>query len=514
MGNSRTVRAWNNISTGLLYKILMLVLSFAVRTVFTWTLGLEYLGLNSLFTAVLNVLNLAELGFAGALVVSMYEPFAKHEVDRINALLRIYKNAYRIIGTVIVVIGVAITPLIPYLISGSYPREINLSLVYWINLGGVAVGYFAFAYKSCLLTVAQRNDIGNIVHIALMLIQYLVQFIILFLLKNYYLYCSILPIINFLYNLITAGIATRMYPEYTCVGSVPKEELLSIKKKIVGLALNKVSNSLCNGLDSIIISMFIGLIALGKYNLYFYIYAALNAILFVVISSVTSTVGNSMALKSVENNMEAFQQIDFVWRWVLTIITACLINTYQPFIELWQGKDALFDDGIMKVFCIYFYVQHCIMPVQLYKDAAGLWWEDRWRVLLEGVFNLTVNLLLVRTFGISGVLLSTIITMLIVSLPWQSNVLFNNYFHTSVRKYMFAQAGGFFLTLVICEVAFFLAENMFSCLSPFPSLFCRTLVSLVVSNAALYCFYKNTPTYHDAKNFVKNVVSSIHNMRM
>lgn len=508
MGN-RTTRAMYNISTGMLYKVLMLILSFAVRTVFTWTLGLEYLGLNSLFTAVLNVLNLAELGFAGALVVSMYEPFAKHEVDKVNALLRIYKIAYRIIGVIIIVIGLGITPLIPSFISGSYPQDTDLNLVYWINLGGVAVGYFAFAYKSCLLTVAQRNDIGNIVHIVLMLIQYLFQFIILFAFKSYYLYIIVLPIINLSYNLITAGIATKMYPEYSCSGKVPKEELTSIKKKIVGLALSKVSNSLCNGLDSIIISMFIGLVALGKYNLYFYIYAAINAILFVAISSVTSTVGNSMALNSSDSNRRTFEKIDFVWRWALTSISACLISTYQPFIELWQGSNALFDDTTMKVFCVYFYVQHCIMPVQLYKDAAGLWWEDRWRVLLEGFFNLAINLLLVRAFGITGVLLSTIITMLAVSLPWQTNVLFKNYFHASGKSFLLTQARGFALAIIICSITFYLSCLQFDSLPLFPALFCKALFSFVISNVALFCIYRNNPSFGDAKHFIINIANSV-----
>ena len=508
MGN-RTERALNNISTGLLYKALMLVFSFAIRTVFTWTLGLEYLGLNSLFTAVLNVLNLAELGFAGALVVSMYEPFAKREVDKVNALLRIYKNAYRIIGILIIIIGLGITPLIPNLISGSYPREVDLNFVYWINLCGVAVGYFAFAYKSCLLTVAQRNDIGNIVHIVLMLIQYLAQFLILFLLKSYYLYISILPIITLAYNLITAGIATKLYPEYTCAGSIPKNELQSIKKKIVGLALSKVSSALCNGLDSIIISMFIGLIALGKYNLYLYLYSAIDAILFVVISSITSTVGNSMALNDTVKNRQTFDQIDYAWRWILIVITACLISTYQPFIELWQGKDAMFDDSTMKVFCAYFYIRHCISPVLLYKDAAGLWWEDRWRVLLEGLFNLGINLLLVNALGIIGVLLSTIVTMLVVSLPWQSKILFNYYFDTSVKKYMITQAMGFILVFVICEVIFALSEYLFGELPLVSAIICKATFSFSVSNLMLYLLYRNTPSFYDARHFISNIASSI-----
>lgn len=506
---SRAARAWSNISTGLLYKMLMLILSFAVRTVFTWTLGLEYLGLNSLFTAVLNMLNLAELGFAGALVTSMYEPFAKHDVAKVNALLSIYKIAYRIIGTIILVIGIGITPLIPKLISGSYPSDINLTLVYWINLGGVVACYFAFAYKSCLLTVAQRNDIGNVVHIALMLVQYLIQFSVLFLFKSYYLYITILPIINLAYNLITAAIATRMYPEYACSGSLSKSEFVPIRKKIVGLALSKVSNSLCSGLDSIIISMFIGLVALGKYNLYYYVYAALNAILFVVISSLTSTVGNSMALNSTEDNRQTFSKIDFIWRWILTTITVCLVTLYQPFIELWQGESALFDDQTMKVFCVYFYVQHCAMPVQLYKDAAGLWWEDRWRVLCEGIVNLSLNLLLVSAFGIIGVLLSTIITLLFISFPWQSKVLFRHYFKKGISGYLAAQARAAVLALVVCEVAFALSEFLFDGLQIVPAGIGGLLLSVVLSNGALYLFYRKSPSFIEAKQFVAKTIAPI-----
>lgn len=506
---TRSKRAWNNISTGLIYKVLMLLMSFAVRTVFTWTLGLEYLGLKSLFSSILNVLNLAELGFAGALVASMYEPFAKHDVKKVNALLRIYKISYRIIGCIIAVIGMWLTPFIPKLITGGYPENVNLYLLYWINLVGVVVTYFLFAYKSCILTVAQRNDIGNIVHIILMVIQYAIQFCILILQKNYYLYLLVLPAINCIYNLITAYIATKLYPEFRCEGNIDRDERKSIEKKIAGLALGKVSSALCNGLDSIVISMFIGLVALGKYNLYYYVFSALNAILYVIISSMVSSVGNSIVLCDKNKNLIVFKRIDFIWNWLITWFTACLICLYQPFIELWQGQDALFENGIMIVFCLYFFSQHIAMPIQLYKDAAGLWWEERWRVVVEGVCNLSLNIILVQFWGIVGVLLSTVITVLLISFPWQVSVLFKNYFGKATATYFVYHAKRFFIMIFVCALTFILAELLFIKLPIAIALVVRFIFVTVFSNAMLYLIWHKRNGFFESKMFLNEIFKKV-----
>lgn len=506
---TRSKRAWSNISTGLIYKVLMLLMSFAVRSVFTWTLGLEYLGLNSLFSSILNVLNLAELGFAGALVASMYEPFAKHDVKKVNALLRIYKISYRVIGSIIIIIGVGITPFIPSLITGGYPENINLYLLYWINLAGVGVTYFLFAYKSCILTVAQRSDIGNVVHIILMIIQYAIQFWILIVYKNYYMYLLVLPIINVLFNIITAYIATKLFPEFRCEGNIDIKQQKNIEKKIAGLALGKVSNALCNGLDSIVISMFIGLVALGKYNLYYYVYSALNAILYVIISSMISSVGNSMALCDITKNLNNFKRIDFIWDWLITWFTACLICLYQPFIELWQGKNAMFGDDVMIVFCLYFFSQHIAMPVQLYKDAAGLWWEDRWRVVVEGGCNLSLNIILVQFLGIVGVLLSTVITLLLISFPWQSAVLFKNYFRLAAIDYLLYQIKRLIIAICICALTFAVAKMLFENFSGVTTLVLRGTFVMIFPNIALYFVWHKTTDFSEAEAFAKGILEKL-----
>lgn len=503
---SRTQIAWRNISSGLVYKILMLLMSFAIRTVFIWTLGLEYLGLNSLFTSILGILNLAELGFSGALVASMYKPFAEHDLKKVNALLKIYKQAYHIIGSVILIVGLLITPILPKLISGSYPEEINLYVVYWLNLAGVVVTYFLFAYKICILTVAQRNDIVNIVHIILMMAQYGAQFLVLFIYKNYYFYIIILPITNAVINLILAYISVKKYPEFVCEGKITEIEKQDIKKKIAGLTLGKVSNALCNGLDSIIISSFLGLVILGKYNLYYYVFSALNAVLYVIISSIISTIGNSMATCSRKKNLYDFNRLNFFWGWLISWCTACLVCLYQPFIQLWQGKKSLFSISTMFVFCLYFYVQHNGMVIQLYKDAAGLWWEDRWRMAVEGIVNIIFNIILVNFLGVTGVLLSSIFTIVVISQPWQSLVLYKWYFKTRNSKFYLEQIKRFLATFIVSVISYLCIQMIPIFVYnkvPFFSFILKGIIVSIISNILLLLIWRKNRYFKEGYSKVK-----------
>ena len=109
-------------------------------------MGVEYLGLNSLFTSVLSVLNLAELGVGSAMVYAMYKPIAEDDTEKICALMRLYRTYYRVIGGVIAVAGLIVLPFIPKLISedslASLPPEINVYVLYALNLAGTVLTYW------------------------------------------------------------------------------------------------------------------------------------------------------------------------------------------------------------------------------------------------------------------------------------------------------------------------------------------------------------------------------------
>jgi len=108
----RTKNATRNIVFGVILKAYQIIVPFIMRTAMIYFMGVQYLGLNSLFTSILQVLNLAELGVGSAMVYSMYKPIAEDDEITICALLRLYKRYYFLIGLVIAVVGTAVTPFV------------------------------------------------------------------------------------------------------------------------------------------------------------------------------------------------------------------------------------------------------------------------------------------------------------------------------------------------------------------------------------------------------------------
>lgn len=185
-----------------------------MRTAMIYFMGVEYLGLNSLFTSILQVLNLAELGVGSAMVYSMYKPVAEDNIEEICSLMRLYRFYYRIIGVVIGILGIAILPFLPYLIEGEIPQDINIYIIYLLNLGSTVLSYWLFAYRNCLLNAYQRSDIINKIMIATSTVQYALQLFVLCFLQNYYLYLIVLLVMQAANNIITAVVTMKMFPEY------------------------------------------------------------------------------------------------------------------------------------------------------------------------------------------------------------------------------------------------------------------------------------------------------------
>ena len=168
----RTKNTARNMIFGSISKVYNLAVPFVLRTIMIYTLGMQYVGLNSVFTSVLQVLNLAELGVGSAMIYSMYKPLAEGDTVKIGALMNLYKVYYRIIGAFILVAGLALMPFIPNLISGEIPDDMNIYILYGINLGATVLSYWLFAYKNCLLFVHQRNDITEKISMIINTIKY------------------------------------------------------------------------------------------------------------------------------------------------------------------------------------------------------------------------------------------------------------------------------------------------------------------------------------------------------
>ena len=299
----RTKNTTRNILAGVFLRLYQMIDPFILRTIMIYMLGIQYVGLNGLFTSVLQVLNLSELGVGSAMVFSMYKPIAKDDTEKICSLMKLYKVYYRVIDLIVLAVGLIILPFIPYLISGDVPEEMNIYILYLLNLSAIVFSYWLFAYKNSLLTAHQRNDVIDKITMVTLTLQYIVQALVLFLFKNYYLFVITLLVSQISLNIITAFIVNKMYPEYHPSKTIDKSLMKQINRRIRDIFTSKLGEIIVNSADTIVISAFLGLTILGIYNNYYYIITAVMAFVTLIFKSATAGIGNNLITETMEKTI-------------------------------------------------------------------------------------------------------------------------------------------------------------------------------------------------------------------
>lgn len=479
----RTKNASRNIVFGILLKIYQIIVPFFMRTAMIYLMGAQYLGLNSLFASILQVLNLAELGVGSAMVYSMYKPIAEDDSRKICALMALYKRYYTAIGAVILVAGGILTPFIPSLIKmDTVPNDVNVYILYLLNLGATVLSYWLFAYKNCLLSAHQRNDIISKISICSSSLTYIIQFLILYFYKNFYAYTIIVLMVGVVNNLITAIIVNRMYPQYSPKGKLDISEVNRINQSVKDLFTSKLGTVVYNSADTIVISAFLGMEVLAVFQNYFFILTSVMGIITIVFTACTAGIGNSIIVETKEKNYNDLKKFTFIISWISGWCSVCLLCLYQPFMELWVGKELMLDMPAVVCFVIYFFVRQINSLLNLYKDASGMWHEDRYRPLACAIVNLVLNLILVQFIGIYGVLICTVLTITCVGEPWLLKNLFTVLFE---RSHLI----GYLKHLAVCCISVIAACVITYCVCIFAD-FKVTFFTLIV-RAVICCILPN-----------------------
>ena len=490
---------------GILVNIITMGGAFATKTLLIYKLGVEYVGLDGLFASILTFLNMAELGFGTAIVYKLYKPIAENNIVEVNALLKYYRHIYRWIGLIILVTGLALTPFLSYIVDfNKVPNNLNVYILYFISLSSTVVSYLLFAYKNALFNAHQRNDLISKIASAVLCIQYVLQIGILIFIQNYYLYILVLLFSTILRNLGTAYLTKKWYPQYKCEGFLGKEVRSDIKHRIKALIYNKIGVTIINGSDNIIISKFLGLVTLGIYVSYYYIFTIVHSFFNVFRDAMTAGIGNRIVTESVETNYHLFNRIFFVYAWATGLCSIFLALLYQPFMNLWIGESRTLSFPFSIAMATYFYFWIIRFVVHMFKNAQGLWWEDRFRPFCEGVVNLILNILMVRYWGIFGVVISTIIAMLSISVPWETYVLFKFYFKRSMLPYFATMAKWIVLTIVVGAITYLICEQVN--LSPAISLVVKFLICLIVPNMFFYMCWCRSEHMDYAKSTLLRIV--------
>lgn len=507
MSNSRTKNTTRNIGAGLIHQIVSIVLPFVNRTAVLWTLGAEFTGLAGLFSSILNVLNMAELGFNTAIVYSLYKPMADKDHKKICEIVSLFRKIYTVVGTVVLIGGLAIAPFLTSLIHGSYPDSINLYIVYFLYLANSAISYYLFAYKECLLIADQRQDIAKNIRTAVNVARYLAQLLILIITKDFYLYLIVAIIGTIVINLLIHFSTRKRYPYYKRIKArlkIPTE----MKKQVGGLVISKICDTFRNSFDSVIISSFVGLTATAIYGNYYYVFWSACCIMLVISNAMSASIGNSIVKNSEKTNYRHLLVFSQIYAGIMGFATVVLACFYQPFMKVWAGEGLMLPSLDVLLFCIYFYTMNMNNIRNQYISGTGMWWKLRNSYIIEALANLGLNFILGRLFGITGVILATILTIIAFNYLQRNVVLFKNYFKNE-RIGEFYRQQLYYLALSIIG----LAISILVCVNlPFDGALnwiARAIICLIVPNSIYYCGIRHTGIFEEVRRLASQVKKTI-----
>ena len=452
--STRTKNSARNMIVSVLFNSLTIVLGIVTQRIFLKILNTEYLGLNSLFSNILTMLSVAELGVTNAVIFSMYEPLAKGDKKTIRALMAFYKKWYWTIGMVVAILGLCLLPFIPNIV-GEQSLDVNLYLIFAVSLADIVLSYF-LGYKRSIIIASQQNYIIDVCQIAYVVLVSVLQMLVLYLTHNYYAYILVRLALRILQNVVLIAIVNRKFP-YICESDPPKlkkEIQKSIFTKIKGLFYHKIGGFIVLGTDNLVITTFLGLKVNGLYASYYMIISALQSIIMQCVAATTASVGNLLVEKNVKKQFEVFRRIRFINFWLAVLGSAGLLVVMDSFIAVWLGSEYVLglDVLLALVLNFYFYVNRSAFGV--FKDAAGIYHEDRFVPIAESILNISASIILVKLIGLPGVFLGTFISGLALYCFSYPKFVYKNLFKRKYSSYAFETIGFAALAAITVAVSF------------------------------------------------------------
>ena len=500
--SGRVENSLRNIKTTLLIYILNIGLQFAGRTVFLWFLSVEYLGINGLFSNILSMLNLAELGIGSAMVYALYKPCADNDTEQIKELMFLYKKLYSFIGIMVFLLGISLIPFLNFFIDDVPDHLGNISLFYMLYIINTSASYF-FTYKRSLIICFQEQYISTITSFVKNIFIFLLQSFVLVITKNYYFYLIVQIVLTILENIYISKLADKKYPYLKEKSGYPaKEKIHTIKKNVMAMSLHKIGGVVVNGTDNLIITKFVSLTATGLFSNYSIVLAAITSMISQIFFALTASVGNLVAYNNSSNIYRVFKRIYFANFMIYFFIGVNLICLFNDFIELWLGEGYILNLNV--IFCIVFsFVTNGMRRTVLtFKDAYGLFWNDRFKPLIEVFINLCLSIPLTIKFGIAGTFLGTIVTNLFVSGLIESFVLYKHGFKKNIKSYLFLQAKYYIYFILGLLICFF--STRFQIQNVVVKFLLKALSCILVSSIFIFLNFNKTEEFKYYLNICRN----------
>lgn len=496
--SSRTKNSSLNLVTTFGQQLLNMALRFAVRTVFVYTLGKSYLGINGLFADILSMLSLAEFGFDAAIGYKLYKPLVERDERTIRMYLKFYKQIYRIVSGVILGLGLLLIPALPVLIK-DYDLlgelGINAVLIYVIYLLKSVSSYLFFAYRSVIVKADQKTYIFNVVSGLVDIVMSVAQVIVLLVSHDYIVYIMVLIGSGIIQNLVFAKIATRKYPG--CfkgeTDRLPGQEIKEIFKDCSALFVFKVDNVVVKATDNLVLSSFQGLAMVGEYSTYLLLYTSLKGILSRMYEAVRASMGNLFAVEDLQRKYLFFETTNFVTMVLYGTAGAGLAVVSNELIGCWLGPDYVIPQPLPSLIGIELLFLGIKMNLNQIRNISGVFRQMWYRPLIGIVINLVVSVAGVFLWGINGVVLGTILSLVFANFTVDPAVIhkycFENY--KPVSSYYKRNFGYMAVLTAACAMAMWLCSHVFAGHGWF-SVIVHSLICCILIPGAFLLVYHRT----------------------
>lgn len=505
---SRTKSSIKNVSFSLITQITTIVLNYVCRFIFVKTLSQEYLGVNGLFTNILTIFSLAELGIGSAIVYAMYKPITDSNQEKIKCYMNFYKKCYNVIALVILVVGLIILPNLNFFIKEETNIQ-NLNLIYILYLLDSVFSYL-FVYKSSILNAMQKNYICNYYQIICKIVMTIFMSLSLIIFKNFIIYLLIQIVFKLITNILISNKANRLYPyiKKTRGYNLEKKESKQIFKNVYALFCNQIGNVLINGTDNIIISKYVSLIAVGLYSNYYLVISALTTFIGQIFNAIVASVGNLAASSEKNKIYQMFNKIhfiNFIISYFCLIVTTCCINT---FIHLSFGSNYILDNITTVIILINFYLLAMKNVVGTFKYALGIFWDDKYCTIIRAVINIIISIILAKMYGITGVFLGTLISDLLTTFWYQPYILYKKGFNISVRKYFIDFVKYTTITL-LGIVASLIILNSINISNLIIKLIIEIVISIIVFGIIVIILFRKNENLIFVKDIAKSYIGKL-----
>lgn len=499
---NRTEKSKINVIYGLICRIVLMALEFISRYFFIKYLGSELLGVNGVFTNVIQCLSLAELGMNNVVMFSYYKPLAEHDGRKLSALNTFYHRIYNGIALAVAIVGLAIIPFLKYVINTDVEIP-NLVFIYLLFLSDTVVSYLCI-YKITVLEADQNAYIITKYDIVLNTIRTLTQIVSLIIFRNFLVYLSIKIFYSVLGNILKARTVNKKYSFAKIDESLSIDEKKTIFETIKSGFIYKLSAVLLNSTDNVLISSLVGTIWVGLLSNYVTICTAVASFVTIVYTNLTASVGNLVTTESKKKKLEIFNVMSMASNWIAIVCFTCTLVLCDEFISLWLGKTYIMDFSIVLPKVMMLYVSCVMQPLFSYREALGLYTKTKYIMLLSAIINIILSIVFGKVWGTAGILIASLIAVGATYFWYEPCVLFKDCFESAPTSYFLR----IMLNMIVCGATTVGLQFVVGIIPVYGwgGLFLKGILVFIIANFICFVVYSNSKEFKYVYRKVRNSI--------